>query len=109
MQNTRLNNLVDGVFDRLRYWWVNWPRLLLTLIALLLGIYLGIAIAAISGQAGYQDVAVAGIVVVLAEVVSWAVYTRRWTFGQSLLGEALNALKIGIIYGLFVLAFILSS
>jgi CHASE2 domain-containing sensor protein len=110
MQNTRLNNLADTLINQLRQVFRNpWRRLALVVISLLFGIYLGSAIAAVSGQLGYWDITVAAIVALFTEAVSWIFYSGRWNFKRSILGEALNALKIGVIYGLFIIAFILGS
>lgn len=110
MQNTRLTNLFDTVLNQSGQFFRNpWRRLSLVVISLLFGIYLGTAIAAVSGQLGYQDITVAGIVIIFAEIISWAYYRNRWNFRTSLLGECLNAMKIGVIYGLAVIAFILGS
>lgn len=110
MQNTRLNTLITTLNQQFRQELRNpWRRLSFFIIALLFGIYLGTAIAAIAGQLGYLDITVAGIVVLFTEVVSWVFYTNRLNFKRSIWGEALNALKIGLIYGLFVIAFILGS
>lgn len=110
MQNTRLTGLVNSLVDLVRRELRNpWRRLSLFIMSLLFGIYMGTAIAAISGQLGYLDITVAAVVVVLTEVISWAFYSGRWNFNRALLGEALNAFKLGLIYGLFIIAFILGS
>jgi len=114
MQNTRLNSLFDSITDQIRRWFFSWWRFSLDLVALLLGVYAGIAITGIagqytSGQIVYQDMTLAGIVVAFTEVVNWAVYSGKGKFNKSLPGEVLNSFKIGLTYGLFVLAFLISS
>lgn len=110
MQNTRLSTLLDTLLNQINRFFQNpWRRLSLLIISLLFGIYLGTAIAAVSGQLGYQDITVAGIVVLTAEIISWIYYSNRWSFRASLWGDCLNALKIGLTYGLFIIAFILGS
>jgi hypothetical protein len=47
--------------------------------------------------------------VLATEVISWLFHRNRWNIRQSLLGEALNAMKLGLIYGLFLIAFMLGS
>lgn len=109
MQNTRLNGILNAlgqqVQNQLQNPWRRWATLL---IALLFGIFLGIAISATAGARSELDVTVAGIVVLLTELMSWLFYSRR-QFQKSLWGEALNALKLGVIYGLFLIAFMLGS
>lgn len=110
MQNTRLNTLLNTLLGQIEQFFQNpWRRLSLVIISLLFGIYLGTAIAAVSGQLGYQDITVAGIVVLVGEVISWIYYSNRWSFKASLWGDCLNAMKIGVTYGLFIIAFILGS
>lgn len=109
MQNTRLNGILGALGQQVQNQLQNpWRRLATLAIALLFGIFLGIAISATAGAKSYLDVTVAGIVVLLTEVTSWLFYSRKG-FQQSLWGEALNALKIGVIYGLFLIAFMLGS
>lgn len=114
MQNTRLNNLFDSITEQIRRWFLSWWRISLDLVGLLLGIYTAIAITGIagqytSGQILFQDMTIAAIVVAFTEVVNWLVYSGKGNFNQSLPGEVLNSFKIGLTYGLFVLAFLISS
>ncbi len=110
MQNTRLNNLVDGTANRLGSWLRNpWRRLSVLIISLLLGNYLGSAITLISGQRSQLDIVVAAILAALTEFVSVLVYRRKAETQRSFFLECLNALKIGNIYSLFVDAFKLGS
>ena len=110
MQNTRLNSIVNVVGVQVQRQLQNpWRRLATMTISLLFGVFLGIAIAATAGQRAYWDVSAAALVVLFTEALSWLFYSSRWRFRQTLWGESLNALKIGIIYGLFLIAFMLGS
>jgi ABC-type thiamin/hydroxymethylpyrimidine transport system permease subunit len=119
MQNTRLNTLVDGSLQRLTQWLRNpWRRISMLIISLLFGNFLASAVSTIAGQRAEPDVLVAAIVVGVAEVISWMTYANRPRSLQtsqpeanqrSLLIEALNGLKLGLLYGLFVQAFTLGS
>lgn len=110
MQNTRLNSLAGNLSNQTEQLFRNpWRRLALQIVALLFGIYLGIAIASIAGQTGSLDVVVALIVVLLSEAISSTLYSRRWNFKQSVIGFSLNMLKLGVTYGLFIVAFFLGS
>ena len=110
MQNTRLNTLIVGIGRQIRQELRNpWRRISVLVIALLFGIYLGVSFAAIAGQMAYLDVSVAGVTLLFTELVSWLFYTDRWGAKRSLWGEALNTLKLGLIYGMFVIAFMLGS
>lgn len=109
MQNTRLNGLFDTIADNLARWLRNpWRRLSALIISLLFGNFLGSAVSTVSGQSSELDVVVAGVLIVITELVN------RLTYGvspgrSSLLIQILNALKIGVVYSLFVEAFKLGS
>ena len=118
MQNTRLNNLINGFFVQLSQWFINpWRHLSLVIISLLLGVFLGSAIPTTAGQAAIWDVVAAGVLLLFTEAVSRIVYGshRRRTpstpgmSGRNLLAEVVNALKIGLTYSLFVEAFKIGS
>ena len=110
MQNTRLNSLLDAIALPLRQWFFNpWRRLSLLVISLLFGFFLGSAISTIAGQAADWDIFGAGIVVLLCEIVDRIYYSRIRLATRPLLIEALNALKIGLTYSLFLEAFKLGS
>lgn len=110
MQNTRLNRVVDVTVDRLSSWLRNpWRRLSVLMISLLFGNYLGPTISLVAGQRGQLDVAIAALLAALTELVSAVVYRRQLEATRSLLLECLNAIKIGLIYSLFVDAFKLGS
>lgn len=109
MQNTRLNGLVNTTTGQLGRWFLNpWRRLSLLLISLLFGIFLGTAISTSVGQAATLDIIGAGVLVVLTEIVD-RIYYSRIRSQRFLWLEALNALKIGLIYSLFLEAFKLGS
>ncbi len=116
MQNTRLNNLVNVILGRLEQWFGNpWRRLSLILISLLLGVFLGTSIPTTAGQAATWDVIAAAILIIITETISRFVYGRSLeqlqspAFRLSLLAEAINALKIGLTYSLFLEAFKMGS
>ena len=110
MQNTRLNTLIAGVGQQINQELRNpWRRISVLVMALLFGIYLGISFAAIAGQTQYIDVSTAALAMLFTELVSWLFYSSRWHARRSIWGEALNALKVGLIYGLFLIAFMLGS
>lgn len=110
MQNTRINRLIDVLSDQFRDWLSNpWRRISVLLISLLFGNFLGTAIATIAGQAANWDIIVAGLLVLLTELVNRLVYGGRRPAVSSLWVEMLNALKIGLTYNLFVEAFKLGS
>lgn len=123
MQNTRLNTLVEGSLQRLTQWLRNpWRRISMLIISLLFGNFLASAVATIAGQRAEPDILGAAIVVGVAEVISWITYANRTQLSRasqsasqprlsqrSLLVEALNGLKLGLLYGLSVQAFTLGS
>ncbi|MBW4691868.1 MAG: DUF565 domain-containing protein [Lyngbya sp. HA4199-MV5] len=110
MQNTRLNRLVDVTGDRLTSWLQNpWRRISMLIISLLFGNYLGPAISLVAGQQGQLDIVIAALLVALTELISAVVYRRHSDTARSLLLDCLNAIKVGLIYSLFVDAFKLGS
>ena len=110
MQNTRLNTLIAGVSQQINQELRNpWRRISILVVALLFGIYLGVSFSAIAGQMAYLDVYVAALTVLFTELVSWLFYGGRWQLRRSIWGEALNALKLGLLYGLCLIAFMLGS
>lgn len=113
MQRTRLSTLVETVTNRFDRWVFNpWRRLSLVIIGLLFGNFFGIAISSIAGQAARLDVVIAAMLLIAVELISWLVYrrpTQAPASPNSLLLEIMNALKIGLIYSLFVEAFKLGS
>ena len=110
MQNTRLNNLVNATTGQLGRWFLNpWRRLSLLVISLLFGIFLGTAVSTSAGQAANWDIIAAAILVMLTEIIDRIYYSRNPPKGRALWIEALNALKIGLTYSLFLEAFKLGS
>ena len=116
MQNTRLNRLLGTTTDRLTSWVSNpWRRTSVLVISVLLGNFLASAVSTIAGQAANLDVYVAAVLVAICELINRLVY-RSSTLGEqslkargSLPLQAVNALKIGLIYGMFVEALKLGS
>ncbi len=108
MQDTRLTRLLDGASDRLSRWLSNpWRKLSVQIISLLGGFFLGSATAAVAGQAARWDTTVAGILLIMTEVINWLIHRYR---GDKFLPlEMLNYVKIGFVYCLFLEAFKLGS
>jgi Protein of unknown function (DUF565) len=114
MQNTRLNTLVESSLQRTTQWLRNpWRRISVLIISLLFGNFLATAVSTIAGQRAEPDILAAAVVVAIAEVISWLTYATRPRSApessRSWLIEALNGLKLGLLYGLFVQAFTLGS
>lgn len=116
MQNTRLNTLVDGALGQFGRWLRNpWRRTSLLLISLLLGNFLATTVSTIAGQKAEPDVAIAILLVLLTEGISWWVYRNRRRENNavdranSVVLELFNGAKLGLTYGLFVEAFKLGS
>ncbi|MGF1513525.1 MAG: DUF565 domain-containing protein [Elainellaceae cyanobacterium] len=113
MQNTRLNRLTSALLDQIGQWLRNpWRRISLIVIGLLFGNFTATVAATITGQNANWDVLVAIILVALVELISWLIYSR-WLAGakppRPLLIDVVNAVKLGLVYGLFVEAFKLGS
>jgi hypothetical protein len=117
MQNTRLNSLVDVAVTRSTQWIRNpWRRLSVVIIGILSGNFLATAISTTAGQTADWDILVSVLLVSLTEIVSWLIYRRGQrpagdaaTRTRSLFLETLNAIKLGLTYGLFVEAFKIGS
>jgi Protein of unknown function (DUF565) len=115
MQNTRLNTLIEDSLQRSTQWLRNpWRRISVLIISVLFGNFLATAVSTIAGQRAEPDIVAAAIVVILAEVISWLTYAVRPRPNtnpepRSWIIEALNGLKLGVLYGLFVQAFTLGS
>ena len=110
MQNTRINRLIDVLGEQFGRWLNNpWRRISLLVISLLFGTFLGTAISTIAGQSANWDIIVAGMLVLLTELLNRLVYGGPQVVAGSLWVEILNALKIGLTYNLFVEAFKLGS
>ncbi|MBE7380976.1 MAG: DUF565 domain-containing protein [Leptolyngbya sp. SIO1E4] len=113
MQRTRLATLIETTTTRFDRWVFNpWRRLSLVVIGLLFGNFFAITISSVAGQAAKLDVVISAILLIAVEFISWLVYRRppkKTDQQNSLFLEIMNALKIGLIYGLFVEAFKLGS
>ncbi len=116
VQRTRLNTLVDLTGRRLELLFSNpWRRIALSLIALLLGFFLGSAIVTTAGQDAIWDVPAAALLFVITESIALFVYSRPRKSSstglsrRSLWLDVLNLSRIGIIYSLFLEAFKLGS
>ena len=66
-------------------------------------------ISTIAGQEAEWDVTAAFLLLLITEVISWLTYRSKPLIRQPLWIENLNALKLGIVYSLFLLAFLLGS
>ena len=110
MQNTRINRFIDVLGEQFSNWLSNpWRRISLLIISLLFGTFLGTAISTIAGQSADWDILVAGLLVLLTELVNRLVYVSRQQAARFLWVDMLNALKIGMTYNLFVEALKLGS
>ncbi|BCL35595.1 DUF565 domain-containing protein [Nostoc sp. MS1] len=110
MQNTRLNNLFDAIARQLGQLFLNpWRRLSLLLLSFLFGFFLGTAVSTTAGQRAELDIVIAAFLVFLTEITSRIFYNRNFFASRSLLVEALNILKVGFTYSLFIEAFKLGS
>lgn len=110
MQNTRLNRLTNVLSERLGRWLRNpWRRISLLTISLLFGSFSGIVISTIAGQEAEWDVTAAFLLLLITEAINWLTYRSKPLIRQPLWIENLNAFKIGVVYSLFLLAFLLGS
>ncbi|NJL44862.1 MAG: DUF565 domain-containing protein [Leptolyngbyaceae cyanobacterium SM2_3_12] len=117
MQRTRFSTLIDDLSRQFSLWVLNpWRRVSLVLLSLLFGYFFGVSISAIAGQAAVQDVTISLILVLLAEVISWVVYSRSWrdpervkTIPKPLWLDSLNSFKLGAVYAFCLEAFKLGS
>lgn len=110
MQNTRLNILLNVILQQIRQSLRNpWRRLSVLVIALLFGFFMGTAVSTLAGQQAAWDITVAAIFLVITEGISWLVYGSYRRLFHPLLLDILNALKLGLVYSLFVDALKLGS
>jgi len=110
MQNTRLSTIVDTTAGQLNQFFRNpWRRTSLLIIGLLLGFFLGSAISTSAGQKAELDIVEAFLILLGTEAVSRFTYGGNLRFRRMLVAEVLNALKLGLIYSLFLEAFKLGS
>jgi hypothetical protein len=110
MQNTRINGLLGAIATATQRWFFNpWRRLSFLVVSVLFGFFLGSAISTIAGQSADWDIIGAGVIVAACEIIDRIYYNRIWQSRRGLWLEALNALKIGLTYSLFLEAFKLGS
>ncbi len=110
MQNTRLSTIVNTTAGRINQVFRNpWRRTSLLIIGLLLGFFLGSAISTSAGQKADLDIVAAFFLLLVTEAISRLTYGGNDRFRRSLFSEVLNALKLGLIYSLFLEAFKLGS
>lgn len=134
MQKTRLTVLIDVASQQISQSLRNpWRRVSLILISLLFGNFAATVVATVTGQAARWDVIVAIILIGGCELISWWVYryrpavSERMTWGNRLsgqsspdvlqqvpqpysyIGDVVNSVKIGFVYGMFVEALKLGS
>ncbi|MEM6500590.1 MAG: DUF565 domain-containing protein [Cyanobacteria bacterium P01_C01_bin.89] len=127
MQDTRLNNLIAASARQLNGWLANpWRRTSVQGFALLLGFFLAGAAVTTAGQAAVWDMSVTAVLIALCEFINILVYRREVQRSPALtttrspedlppprrrrpLITALNLLKIGLMYGLFLEGFKLGS
>jgi hypothetical protein len=108
MQQTRLNSLFTSTGNRLTEFFSNpWRRVSLILIGLLLGIFIGEAVATTAGQTALWDVVASALIVFWVEWMSRIAY--RGQGKKSFWIDVANVFKIGVTYGLFLEAFKIGS
>lgn len=109
MQETRLNILLSRSINQVTGFFVNpWRRLSLNIISFLSGFFLASFIPATSGQQGRLDNVMAIFITVFVEGASIVIYRNR-DKDNPLWRNTLNALKIGLVYGLALEALKLNS
>lgn len=114
MQDTRLNRVTNALLGQFAQWLSNpWRRVSLIVIGLLFGNFVATVAATVTGQNADWDVLVAVVLLMLIELISWLIYSGRLVRRRSqplpLIVDVINAIKLGLIYGLFVEAFKLGS
>lgn len=118
MQNTRFSILVDHLSERLVGWLGNpWRRLSVTIISILLGNFLASFAATTAGQQARIDGLIAAVMAAGTEVAIWLVYVQPQQLGLTRdrkprlvwWKETLNGIRIGFVYGMFLLALTLGS
>ncbi|MBF2085969.1 DUF565 domain-containing protein [Thermoleptolyngbya sp. C42_A2020_037] len=116
MQDTRLTRLLNGTLGQFDQWLLNpWRRISLVVMSLLLGNFLAGAVATTAGATSEWDILVSALMVVMTETISRFVYWQRRSQlvngrpRPSIVSEMLNAMKMGLTYGLFLEAFKLGS
>ncbi|WP_017305838.1 DUF565 domain-containing protein [Spirulina subsalsa] len=116
MQNTRFNTILDEVGDRTVQLINNpWRRVSIVFIGLLVGFFLGSAIPSTTGQMSIWDVPAAAVVMLIIEGLSRFIYSRSRlvrsgiTARRTFFLDAVNSIKMGMTYGLFLEAFKLNS
>jgi hypothetical protein len=135
MQNTRLTVLFDIVVRQFTQWIRNpWRRISLLILGVLFGNFAATVVATVAGQTADWDILVAFLLLLSCELVSWLVYRKRSSAASMgdlrspspiqfspvssppppspsgpIILQIVNAVKIGLIYGLFVEAFKLGS
>ncbi|NEQ99593.1 MAG: DUF565 domain-containing protein [Cyanothece sp. SIO2G6] len=133
MQNTRLTVLFDVLLRQFAQWIRNpWRRIAMLIVGVLFGNFAATVISTITGQTAEWDVLVSLLLLLACELVSWLVYRRRASDSIAsdssspiqlspvssppapapagpIVLQIANAVKLGMIYGLFVEAFKLGS
>jgi Protein of unknown function (DUF565) len=110
MQDTRLSQLLNNAIAQVEQWLSHpWRRFSLLIISLLGGFFLSSTLTTTTGQKAELDVFIAGIIVAIVEGINFLIYSGRSGWRRRLAIECLNALKIGLIYGLALEALKLGS
>ncbi len=111
MQNTRLTVITNTSLSNLERWFSNpWRRASLYIISPLLGFFLASVITTILGARSFYDPYVAGLVLLITELINRVIYNRSGDKEKrSLFLECLNLTKMGLVYGMFLEAFKLGS
>ncbi len=109
-QDTRLSKLFDALIDGLEDLFRNpWRRLLLIVLALLLGSFLGSNIPALTGARAYVDQVVSLLIVLTTELINWVVHANFLGLKNTFFAGALNALKLGFEFAIVLEACKLGS
>lgn len=108
MQKTSLSTLSIRTAERLENIFANpWRRLLVSILAVLLGFFVSAVVFSVTGQRADLDVTVAVFCLIFVEVVSVVAYRRSGS--RAFLVQALNFFKMGFSYGGFLEALKLGS
>ncbi len=84
-----------------------WRRLLILVLAALLGFFTSTVYVTTAGQRGALDITMALVALLFVEGASLYVYSRRGS--RSLVVPVLNFFKVGFAYGCFLQALVLGS
>lgn len=109
MQNTRLNILLNSLFNRIINFFRNpWRKLSLITISFFLGFFMASAISTTIGQLARLDITMSLFFLFFTEGVSIIAY--RQGKNNKIIGlDILNSFKVGFTYGLYLEAITLAT